>query len=153
MATFYGGEQLSQVVRVEGTQADVDAGERFLIYTVPTGYYGLLKFAFVGLDYQNYPSGTTLVSMFIYGKEVNPANPQEVSNRIKIAKGNQTSITGYVYLDHRAIYRPNGSVVSDIYGNYDFYLQSGDKFYIEIDIAANNQDVKYELELHLYKKP
>lgn len=162
MATFYGGEQLSQVVRLEGTVSDLDIGENILIYTVPTGFYGLLKFAFIGNNTVNYPSDAALSQIVVVSKDVNINSGQESQCRICVADGSSAGGVIETFTYHKLIYRPSVSVtkteagaqdISDPSGCYDLYLQSGDKFYARNNTIVNNLNVRYEIEFHLYKKP
>lgn len=152
MATFYQGDQLVQVVSIDGTYSDLDFGEYPVIYTVPTGYYGLLKFAHIGSQ-TNYPSSNA--SSYIYLTSKHGAIPNSNIGALTVA-GN------YTYAESRLLYKPN--IVVNLNSNddeetypnqitfYDYYLRSGDRFYITA-LFANNQNVRYELEIHLYKKP
>jgi hypothetical protein len=152
MATFYQGDQLVQVVSIDGTYSDLDLGEYPVIYTVPTGYYGLLKFAHIGSQ-TNYPNSNT--SSYIYLISKHGAIPNSNGGALNVA-GN------YTYLKSRLLYKPNVVVNlgndddGETYPNqltfYDYYLRSGDRFYITA-FFLGNQNVRYELEIHLYKKP
>jgi hypothetical protein len=152
MATFYQGDQLVQVVSIDGTYNDLDFGEYPVIYTVPTGYYGLLKFAHVG-SLTNYPTGTAGANIWLVSKY--GAIPNNTGGALGVA-GN------YNYLKSKLLYKPNISVNlnnsddEDTYPNqitfYDYYLRSGDRFYLAV-FFTGNQNVRYELEIHLYKKP
>ena len=161
MATFFGGEQLSQVLSLTNLINDVDQGEKFLIYTIPTGYYGFLKFAYCGRNDANYPSGVFAGSVILhFGKEVNPDGTQGEGSCFTIvaSEGDSggTSLEPYAY--HKYAYRPSVSVGADpsgflIGGNYDLYLESESKFYLQSATLTNNNSIKWELEIHLYKKP
>lgn len=152
MATFYQGDQLVQVVSIDSTYNDLDFQEYPVIYTVPTGYYGLLKFAHVGSQ-TNYPVGSANASIWLVSKY----------GAIPSGTGGGLSVAGnYSYLKSKLLYKPNvvvnlnDSNDEETYPNqqtfYDYYLRSGDRFYLTA-FFVNNQNVRYELEIHLYKKP
>jgi hypothetical protein len=50
MSTFYGGEQLNQVIDISRTSAGTSS------YTVPVGFYGILKYYY--MEPRNAQSGT-----------------------------------------------------------------------------------------------
>ena len=158
MSTFYGGEQLSQVVRLEGSLSDVDNGDNVLLYTIPTGFYGLLKFAFLGNNDSQYPGNSTACAIVIVGKDVNIAGSGETNLFETLASGLYVGDAGETYLAHKAAYKPTtGPAASNptesVVGNYNKYLQEGDKFYIRTILSFSNQNPRYEIELHLFKKP
>jgi len=152
MATFYQGDQLVQVVSIDSTYNDLDLGEYPVIYTVPTGYYGLLKFAHVG-GQSNYPESSAGANMYLVSKY--GAIPNSTGGALGVAGG-------YTYVKSKLLYKPNIVVNlntnddEETYPNqitfYDHYLRSGDRFYLAA-FSIGNQNVRYELEIHLYKKP
>jgi len=149
MATFFQGAQLSQVLKIIGTNTDLDPGEYPIIYTVPSGFYGLIKFAYIGSNDINYlqPGGTS-ASIYV-NDSTSPSSP---TLGIVVAVGN------YGWRDQKLAYIRNitysegtFNVNNDSKGIYDMYLDEGDKF--QLFSASSNQNVKYELHIHLYKKP
>lgn len=55
MATFYGGEQLVEKGYVVQTFNNVSSGDVFTLYTVPSGHYLVLDFAWAG-NVLNFPT-------------------------------------------------------------------------------------------------
>lgn len=150
MATFYQGEQLVQVVSIDSTYNDLDSGEYPVIYTVPTGYYGFLKFAHIG-SLSSYPSSSVDAYMNLASKWGTVTS----ASILTVAGGTSSYVAQRKYYKPNIVINLNSSNDEDTYPNnqalYDYYLMSGDRFYLYT--LFSNQNVRYELEIHLYKKP
>jgi len=147
MSTFYGGEQLSQVVSLSGTTTSV-AGRVLTVYTVPVGFYGILKFFYVGLNTSVYLSASSNTNSYV----INPSqtmNESSVSNQGYLIK----SLTED-WRQSKKNFTPNSatsSTAQDARGVYDLYLSSGDRI---VNTELNNSlSLRWEGELHLFKKP
>lgn len=149
MATFFQGEQLAQVVSITGTNTDLDVGEYPVIYTVPTGYYAFLKFAYMGTNNAFYYTSAVNAEIRLTTAGITPTGG--ASDTIKIANG------VFAYSQQKLGYRNgftfdlNDYSTDNALGLYDFFLEEGDKFFLRA--LNNNQNVKYEVKLFLYKKP
>lgn len=147
MATFYGGEQLSQVVRVVGVNTDLDNGEHPVIYTIPTGFYGLMKFAYIGENNTNDYGRSQQVNANILLSISTVTNPSITSSSMSFASGS------YSIEQHKVHYDPVSlGDLAGVVGYTNFYLDEGDQFFLSSG-ASSNQNVKYELTIFLYKKP
>jgi hypothetical protein len=156
MSTFFGGEQFVEAVNLVGTQSDMDANEYFLIYTIPAGHYGLLKFAYISRNDNNdvYLIGDQDLNMFYMPSSANVNDVTErvfsqvfvhgASGDIQVNYANQRA--NFIKKDYQ-----QGAGTTPAEGMTDTYLQAGDKFYI--NATATNVLGKYELVIHLYKLP
>lgn len=152
MSTFYGGEQLVQVVQVSGTNTDLDIGEYPVIYTIPSGHYGILKFAHIGFNNSGYLWTNVSATIELAPSDANLAdNNDRVFASVRLCNGLVD------YAETKLGYRPNtvrdssNYNVNDGVGLYNLYLEEGDKLYLAAQ--TNNQNCKYEAKIHLYKKP
>ena len=159
MSTFFGGEQLSQIIKIDGTNTDLDANEYPVIYTIPTGFYGLLKFAYIGnnaFGRGTYLSGQGNARMFVIDDGSDQTDASERNNGATYISGELSGSTG-TYNQTRRQYAPNqphtytGSGGDFVAGLHNLYLTEGDK--IITSSGVNNNNVRYELEIHLYKRP
>ena len=152
MSTFYGGEQLVQVVTIDAVDTDFDFNELKTIYTIPTGHYGILKYFFVATNNSSYPNSGGTFDAVILHKNI-------TLNTTTFNTGYFIYNTGRSHADQRKIYTDRITEIvnsgsefpPDLYLPYNFYMKEGDR--VIMRSFLNNQNTRYELELHLYKKP
>lgn len=137
MSTFYGGEQISQVVSVSGSTTTV-AGRVLILYTVPVGFYGVLKWFYMGRNDANYLSGGNSFS----GSWVVSAS-QDLSYNLIQNEGFNLCSNTIIWREQKERFQV------DTLRNV--YLAPGDRI-VNLE-QVSNQPVKWEGELHLFKKP
>jgi len=153
MSTFYGGEQLTQIVEVEGTFLDLDSFETPVVYTVPTGFYGRLKFAFIGQYstsvpdsyYNGYP-GFNFIAFAPRGVTISNSNTYLPSARVLMPSGTYREVKKA--LGPTSLKATDGDDASSF---YNMYLEEGSRFFLTSTTV--NSNVRYELHIELYKKP
>jgi len=146
MATFYGGEQLSQNVTLTGTFT-TNFTQITTVYVIPTGFYGLLKWVYIGRNDSSFWGNSSNCSGYIVPKNL-PNTGNEISNHAQ-SVSSQTD----VYSLQRLYFRkndpsPSGNSPGDL---LDRYLQAGDRIVFLNNGSGNN--VRWEIELHLFKNP
>lgn len=141
MSTFYGGEQFVQLAKVTGTVSRNNS-QVGLIYTIPTGFYGKIKFAYVGYDFNDsqYYGNATPANVWLSPPEAGTAfGGTYFNSRITITDSNQT------YNLQKQLYAPRGTF-------YDTYCQEGSNFTI-VGETGSQTVYRYELDIELYKIP
>lgn len=123
MATFFGGEQLSELVLIK-TTGIVSSGAKSLMYTVPNGFYAIVEFVHCGSNFGYYLT----------------------SFRIDVFDVDDTDILS------SGVNISDGSFYSKFGERLNLFFNSGTKFYRVNDSFAS-QDLKAEIHLRLYKKP
>ena len=137
MSTFYGGEQISQVVSISGTTT-TSAQRVITLYTVPAGFYGVLKWFYMGRnDYQYLAGGNSFSQSYAVSAS------QSLSYNL-IPNQGLLLCDGDAWKTQKIKFNAAGALK-------DLYLTPGDK--IVSTEGAGGQPVKWEGELHLYKKP
>ena len=158
MATFFQNEQLSQVLTVTGT-ATMSAGQFLTLYTVPTGYYGILKFAYCGAtNGAGYPAQVSNTRITVHHPSVtgiNRLDPDYV-NDLKPSLATYPTVkalyNGIVTRDVKDLLDNfDNGVVDHVFCPKDFYLESG--HIITLYNFFNSTPNKWEIIIHLYKKP
>ena len=148
MSTFYGGEQISQVVSVSGSTTTV-AGRVLTLYTVPTGFYGVLKWIYNGRNTATYTSGGSNTDIYIIDANLSPLNSSNVPNLSYKVKDQLDS--WFLQKKNFSPNQPTSAAGNDSTGLFNTYLSSGDRV-VAVEFVSG-QPVRWEGELHLFKKP
>lgn len=127
MATFFGGEQLSELVLVK-TTGNMNQLSRSLIYTVPTGFYAIVEFAHCSFNNSNYYISNSFGLNAVDTDDLNTAYD-----------------TGLNIAESQTFYEKFGT-------RLNLFFNSGTKFY-RLNEFIGTADIKAELHLRLYKKP
>jgi hypothetical protein len=170
MATYYGGETLFDVVHTAATTATLGENIFSTIYTVPTGYYALIKFAYIERSdaSPNGEDGTKEAQIVLMGDDCGATSPTGSVGYIPLTIDDTASIgvsgsTGY--RAHKIWYSQNytggklftgaAGDVSKVYTPFNTYASQGDIIRIATSstIAGNSTAFRYVLDYHLFKSP
>jgi hypothetical protein len=165
MATFYGGEELVEHIVIDNTFVPSDQ-QKFDIYTVPTGFYGVIeKYQFAATDI------TTSNNYFLYvvhnfkqfggeryKEKIASLVPSEYGNEvgaegaININLAHSRGVVGFEVNDSGGLNFIGNSNSTSIVGGPKIYLDAGETIRFE-SITNSNSECQYYIVIHLYKKP
>ncbi len=139
MSTFYGGEQLAQVVNFD-TTIFINQNTNTVIYTVPSGFYGELKFIFSCLA-NVFPDGAWDInkSLTIYDATAPISSNQQSVVSVDIQNPNEG------FKAAKLNYTQGGLM-------YNYYMREGDRI-VFYKAVAENGNYRFRGTIHLYKLP
>lgn len=165
MATYYGSETLYDVVHTVATTATLGESDTLTLYTVPTGYYALIKFAYIERNDEtsNGYYGTTEAVIKLVGDDC--GNDPFFSMPIGVDLTLNSSDDGVSnesagWIIHKQWYNSGsisyGSVgASRSYSPFNMYAGPGDIIQIQTSssIVGNSTTFRYVLDYHIFKQP
>jgi len=153
MATYYGGETLYDVIHTVTTVSTTEESQT-TIYTVPTGYYALLKFAYLERD-DNPINGAADSWPAFFSCFITVVGDDSSAN---FASGDYlvVSMAQQSWSTHKKWYSPNPDLasLSQDFSPYNLFLSQGDIIKIRRgDSTYGTVNMRYVLDLHLFKSP
>ncbi len=169
MATYYGGETLYDVVHTVATTATLGENVASTIYTVPTGYYALIKFAYIERSDEspNGANGTTEAAIVLVGDDcgnsiftglpfgVNLTLQRQNNGVFNYSAGYSTHKRWYSNYNGGTLYQGVSAVVTEEYSPFNMYAGPGDIIQIQTSasISGNSSAFRYVLDYHIFKQP
>lgn len=164
MATYYGGETLYDVISTE-TTVSVDEETVSLIYTVPSGYYALVKFAYIERTNNPYNGKAETTNALFSLATCGNGNTATLANGSFLNITLNSVLSGFFFVsqgweEHKKWYSPNVNLSSFQSGNYSYsplnhYMKAGDTIRVlrQNDGQGSNLSLRAVYELHLFKAP